>query len=597
MDREQEEYKVNRRGYYSEAITDLECNIKSKIQNGTFKRTKLLWQVKTEHHAPIIKELGATEKKNFLAPAERWMCYEEEKSICFPVDTFEPKVQMQYVVPPFTLPRNVAIERRRRQYQQRTIKECLDEVYIKPKHIVPTDVLMEAFVGDKFGLFPKINYLPLELFDDEEYDNRTPQGWIEHGVIDGISHPIPGEAFIPISEKTIVPTNPIEPLNYLYVWTNVAVLDYLPAKKMYKILTLDGLQRTYEIPRIYLMFKAEDPMIFARRIKAAVDLRNQTESTIRYEFYLDCMTLTGTYDIDDASWNRIIRLATRDKRVKEVEYLADLEAQVRLNHKRALGEMEYRDRARKQPYVYSFLKIPPRETWKVPLRGRVDTGMEDFQSSLKYFKWMSIYVVPQTHRAILFVVRECQKVAQMSLFTTSYGKNVTLSEFHEIQTQTTNNLIKHLKTVWLDTIAFNIRMCLGDLGKGWFNIGERKHEIYDSAKLMRFMELVKYHMQLDRYMKLIYFIWLLQKGLLFLYDNGLALTHTIKQVHPLLLTNLKFPGDLCLSSVGLLEDFVNKLRNTIQLGYKKAIIPLKAYAKEYDIHLDLFKMDVNSYVE
>lgn len=142
--------------------------------------------------------------------------------------------------------------------------------------------------------------------------------------------------------------------------------------------------------------------------------------------------------------------------------------QVRLNHKRALGEMEYRDRARKQPYVYSFLKIPPRETWKVPLKGnrnfivdrsvsaiqfvqcfnnfvylflgRIDTGMENFQSSLKYFKWMSIYVVPHTHRAILFVVRECQKVAQMSLFTTSYGKNVILSEFHEIQTQTTNNV-------------------------------------------------------------------------------------------------------------------------------------------------------------
>lgn len=112
--------------------------------------------------------------------------------------------------------------------------------------------------------------------------HRTPEGWIEHGIIDGISHPIPGEAFIPISEKTFVPSNPVEPMNYLFVWTNVAVLDYLPEKKAYKVLTLDGLQRTYEIPRIYLMFKAEDPMVFAQRIKAAVDLRNQTESTIRY---------------------------------------------------------------------------------------------------------------------------------------------------------------------------------------------------------------------------------------------------------------------------------------------------------------------------
>lgn len=66
--------------------------------------------------------------------------------------------------------------------------------------------------------------------------------------------------------------------------------------------------------------------------------------------------------------------------------------------------------------------------------------MDNFESSLKYFRWMNIYVVPHTHRAISFVVRECQKVAQMSLFTTSYGKNVTLAEFQEIQLQTTNNV-------------------------------------------------------------------------------------------------------------------------------------------------------------
>lgn len=38
----------------------------------------------------------------------------------FPVDTFKPKVQQQHEVDPRTLPRNVAIERRRRQYQVAT---------------------------------------------------------------------------------------------------------------------------------------------------------------------------------------------------------------------------------------------------------------------------------------------------------------------------------------------------------------------------------------------------------------------------------------------------------------------------------------------
>jgi len=42
-------------------------------------------------------------------------------SQAFPVDTFKPKVQQQHEVDPRTLPRNVAIERRRRQYQVATL--------------------------------------------------------------------------------------------------------------------------------------------------------------------------------------------------------------------------------------------------------------------------------------------------------------------------------------------------------------------------------------------------------------------------------------------------------------------------------------------
>lgn len=44
----------------------------------------------------------------------------------------------------------------------------------------------------------------------------------------------------------------------------------------------------------------------------------------RYEFYLDCMTLTGTYDIDDDTWNRMLKEAIRDKRVKETEIIDEV---------------------------------------------------------------------------------------------------------------------------------------------------------------------------------------------------------------------------------------------------------------------------------
>lgn len=85
--------------------------------------------------------------------------------------------------------------------------------------------------------------------------------------------------------------------------------------------------------------------------------------------------------------------------------------------------------------------------------------------------------------------------------------------------------------------------------------------------------------------------------LLKLYDNAIKLTHTINQVHPYLLSNLKFPPDLYLSSVGLLSDEVVEVREKFLLGYQKALIPLKAYAAEYKIHIELYSLDVNKYIE
>lgn len=69
--------------------------------------------------------------------------------------------------------------------------------------------------------------------------------------------------------------------------------------------------------------------------------------------------------------------------------------------------------------------------------------MGDFKGMKKYFKWMNIYVIPETYRAMSGVVAECLKVHQMCLFPTSYGKKyVTLDEFEATQVQVTSNVSK-----------------------------------------------------------------------------------------------------------------------------------------------------------
>nr|CAI5840362.1 unnamed protein product [Callosobruchus analis] len=641
------------RGYYAEILTDNEYSDPLKKEyTGAHKKTKLIWQIKTEKHTPMVRQMVTPAKKAFLAPAERWMTFDEDKHISFPVNTFKPKVQLQHEVEPKTLPRNVAIEQLRREYQAQSLKKLLKQMNVTNKDLIPVEILRDhpENIGPT-NLSSWTSFLPLELFDDEEYDVRTPENWLQHGVIDGVRYPLPGEAFLERASQNCEE----ECLFDTYEWMNVAVTDYNFETKKWIVLTLDGLQRTFEVPRLYVMFKAEDPMNFAERVKAAIKLRYDSENLIRFEFFLDCMPLEATPPMAENLMNKITELTSNSiggKRWIFGEYFQKLKEEVELNHKRAIAEMEFRN-VFETATEYKYFNVPQREPQRI--QKKIETGMNRFQEVRKYYGWYNIYVLPETYLAMSYVVGECLKMSQASLFTASYGtKYVTLEEFDALQTQATSIIMKQLRGSWLETLVFNIRMCLGDLGKGWFDINEKIFETYEISKLKRFMELVKFRMQhtlrllvensLQTYITLVEtpcvpclgveddFVWgtdlvnspfvskaapifilqlkmneegayystqpeLFKKVILRLFDEALRQTHQIKQVHPLLLANLRFPKDLNLSSVGLLAEEVVNIRDRFLRAYDKALIPLLAYAKEYEVHVELYTMDVSQFIE
>lgn len=88
------------------------------------------------------------------------------------MDAFKPLVQIQHDCLPKELPRNVEIERRRRLYLSRIIKECLDKIGITNIDLVPVDITHSIYTGKIIDVVATIPYLPLEIFDNEEYDSR-----------------------------------------------------------------------------------------------------------------------------------------------------------------------------------------------------------------------------------------------------------------------------------------------------------------------------------------------------------------------------------------------------------------------------------------
>ncbi|XP_049940877.1 dynein axonemal heavy chain 1-like, partial [Schistocerca serialis cubense] len=592
-----------------------------------------------------MRKIPPIARETYVAAARQWTTYLEGRDIAFPIKSFKPKVQVGYTF------------RQQREYASLKISELLEEMDISNEKLIPPHV-MEHYTSYKrrFGLYSTVNYLPLEIFDDEDFDCRTPDEWINVGIVDDVRHPVPAEAFIPLTGGTdgSIPTGPDNDITSLYDWVRVAVTDYDKEAKLYTVLsTSDGTDRIFHLPRIYVMFKAEDPINFADRIADAVQRRDEAENNIKYQFYVDCMMLPGIPDLNEASLNKLLKMASGLKFSPPRDSLDRLELEIRNDYKRTMCELSFRRTIQLYPTTYAYVRPPEQQQYTVPVKGCIGTGMNDFIGKKSNLPQLTIYAIPESYHAMLHIVEECDKVANMNLFTSAFGKFVPLEEFESTQTHTTENVIKFLQSSWLETITTNIVMCLRDVGKGWFDIFVDKWHVYEVSKLSRMMELAKLRMQsalrqlieasLQMLTNLIEtpclctmdcdetFTWgddvvntqfkplgmpifvlylnVDENGVFYntnplnfeevimqLLNSAVRLTHTIKQVHPMVLQNLKFPEDLLLSSVGLMDPYVCKMRERIRSCIQHSIIPLIAYSKEYYKHMDLWKLNVDEYI-
>ncbi|XP_043269181.1 dynein axonemal heavy chain 1 [Venturia canescens] len=271
--REMKKPTTPKRGYYSEIVTG-STEYPVRPRPIAPRRTKLVWQIFTEQHTATVKDNFTThESSGSLGAAERWVTFPEDPSI------------KEIHVEPKHLPRNIEMERRRRLYRNLRVQDALSKAGVSLLDILSPDVVRPlASDEQKHGLCPTVNFLPLEIFDNEDLDCRTVNDWMQLGFIDGTKYPLPATVFVekPI-EKTVysLPRNLKELVN-LYDWHNAAVTHYDDETKLWTVRTLDGHARIFQLPRILIRFFAEDPCLFAERVVAAIKARNQSEACISY---------------------------------------------------------------------------------------------------------------------------------------------------------------------------------------------------------------------------------------------------------------------------------------------------------------------------
>ncbi|XP_067444208.1 dynein axonemal heavy chain 1 isoform X2 [Thunnus thynnus] len=514
------------RGLYSDIIT-------SKFQSYTEKPdTQLRSQGKS-----ILEFSGfnTSEVITFKIPSDQCKFVEKDNYgpisqrlqtsyFCRGGDT--PKVQMPYQTIPGKIPRKLEIERRRREYLK------LDFAQLLADKGIDSNLLMPRRWGSSDEHVttpdnPVSPYLPLETFDNEEYDCRTPDDWLALGNAEASPDrkPIPAKALLPTDDE-IAFEDPKTP-SLEYSWHLVGVLDYCKEKCQYLVQKVHQNNRPtdeegnpilneehkkskspgvsplligskYWVHRIRLLFAAEDPRVFVQRIQFAMHCRDNTEALLLYHLTVDCMPIgRETPSLNPHSLQHMKRRAFSGPGLR-LEMLdkciGDLEKEVKLEYDRTMIRISL-DKVVMSHQEFSHITLPKKDPEYVPQKGCVRVPHFAFEKTKSAFTFCSLLSRREVICALCEIRSECNKVEAMRLFNVTSIKPLRLDEFEVIQSQTYTQISLFLREAWMVTLCNIVRSNLGITGRGMYNVNESSWEMYKMSKLYRLMAMVCYKLQ------------------------------------------------------------------------------------------------------
>ncbi|XP_053742763.1 dynein axonemal heavy chain 1-like [Synchiropus splendidus] len=349
----------------------------------------------------------------------------------FSSDGDKPKCRVPFETGLGQTPRKLAIERLRREYMRIDFEELLGEKGIDSAH------MMSGYSED-WEASPTeqvLLNLPIEIFDNEDFDCRTPDDWLSLGCADGAHgrKPIPAKALLPGEEGI-----------YAHSWQLVGVADYCTKRHQYMVQrvlvkrSLDEAEvdpslyeehkksntwgvdilvekQQYWVPRIKVFFVAEDPRVFVQRLQFALLLKKYTEANIQYHKSVDRLPVSNaTPSIENESLRRIARIALsapnlRPQLVKK--FIGDLEKRVKQEYDRTMNILIYEEELK------SALEQLPQEEL-LPIRKKECACVPDYKFLSIKRAFASKYLLSNTQviRALSEVEIECRKVASLRLF-------------------------------------------------------------------------------------------------------------------------------------------------------------------------------------
>jgi dynein heavy chain len=468
---------VKQRGLYSEYLSDVSDGLRREAMQGPDSSKYMSGVNVSSSWEPKIKGL--------TAPA-----IEQGQLDVGLTRTTEPKLQVPYKTALGQPPRQVVLERERRFYSEQDLTELL---------------LAEGadFSQDEESpaqKYPSTMGLPLELFDDTEFDCRTPEEWVGLGKAEDRS--VPAVALFALEGDGALGSE----------WVAARVLEYDTDSDTFLVSRPDTGAEKWAA-RLHICFTAESPFEFAKRVGGALQRRHEAEASLRYNLFVDCMPTEDIPPLDQGQLSRMLANSLSTKGLKEGEIdVAPLLHEINLDFMRTQSKFvldaavsvaqisEGEGSGGALDSVFSAVVIPEAElnytTRKAaPAQGCILVENDGFLDKVSDFTFASLLTQPKVVQCMTRVRNECNWVLASSPLRYDINRTVPRKEWESVQSQATTSLKTELQEKWGVNIRNIIVSCLRDVGKGWFNLHETSRDIYEFSKLKRLLKLVTFCME------------------------------------------------------------------------------------------------------
>ena len=431
----------------------------------------------------------------FQRPSDLELAASATEKAAFEDKSIEPKVIAPYETRPGQIPRKIEIERKKRLYANQKV-----EMLLAAKGI---DYSVEP-IPSLSNINSGVPSLPLEAFDNEDFEVREPLDWMSCASVRGY-----------------LPARALKLTGYgTGTWADAKVTGYNEEAQKFTLEWVDGSKLPPSLSRMHICFKAEDPFNFVERVADAHARRSLAEKELLYKLYIDCMPTDDMKPLDAEQCARVQSLAVNSKVLRQTNLdTSVLMNEISIEYLRTMNRIILDDVARKAEAAKEEMGAAPSavggagagygaamtSTLEAPMEappppppatGTLATPLVPgiFREHSNEFLFNSFLTNPDIIRIIVSVKAECTKMMDTNFFSLA-TKTVLLDEFCNAQQGSIDLSEKFLNTTWPASVIGHIRSSLREVKKGWFNLEESSNEVYGFSKLKKFLLYINFTMQ------------------------------------------------------------------------------------------------------